>query len=279
MSDWFEPIRLLAALGFTGLLVMLRLEADRFGAAEYAETDRYGQHAPLRRRLAWYLLGLLLVVATWYAIPDPTTQLYLRLGDRGAALAFGLAYGALGVGQAIAFAWIRYRHLRLPAVASYPVALLNSVGTAFIDEACFRGAVLGFLILIGFEPLPAIAIQAIGYALATRLGAPGRNPYMLILSLGHRPRVGLRHPQDRRHRRGVPGPRDHPLRDVRGDRARGPAGAGRARGRGDREAPPDPRGLGDRRHAPGPDRPGELNRTGPHATTPDRPPSLLRSTV
>jgi hypothetical protein len=184
MSDWFEPIRLLAALGFTGLLVMLRLEADRFGAAEYAETDRYGQRAPLRRRLAWYLLGLLLVVATWYAIPDPTTQLYLRLGDRGAALAFGLAYGALGVAQAVTFAWIRYRHIRLPAVASYPVALLNSVGTAFIDEACFRGAVLGFLILIGFEPLPAIVIQAIGYALATRLGAPGRNPYMLVLSLG-----------------------------------------------------------------------------------------------
>ncbi len=184
MSDWVEPIRLLAALGFTGLLVMLRLEADRFGAAEYAETDRYGQQAPLRRRLAWYLLGLLLVVATWYALPDPETQLFLRLGDRGSAITFGLAYGAIGVGQAVAFAWIRYRHLRLPSVASYPVALLNSVGTAFIDEACFRGAVLGFLILIGIEPFQAIVIQAIGYALATRLGAPGRNPYMLVLSLG-----------------------------------------------------------------------------------------------
>ncbi len=184
MSDWVEPIRMLAALGLTGLLVMLRLEADRFGAAEYAETDRYGQRHPLRRRLGWYLVGILLVVATWFALPDPQTQLYLRLGDRGAALAFGLAYGAIGVGQAIAFACLRYRHLRLPAVASYPVALLNSVGTAFIDEACFRGGVLGFLILIGFEPLPAIAIQAIGYALATRLGAPGRNVYMLGLSLG-----------------------------------------------------------------------------------------------
>ena len=184
MDAWLEPIRMLAALGFTGLLVMLRLEADRFGAAEYAEVDRYGLRAPLRRRLAWYLLGLLLVVAIWLALPDPQSQLYLRLGDRTTALTFGLAYGLLGVGQAVGFAWIRYRHLRLPSVASYPVALLNSVGTAFIDEACFRGAVLGYLILIGIEPLPAIAIQAIGYALATRLGAPGRNRYMLVLSLG-----------------------------------------------------------------------------------------------
>ena len=63
MEQWYEPIRLLAALGFTGLLVMLRLEADRFGAAEYAEVDRYGGRAPIRRRLAWYLIGFGLVVA------------------------------------------------------------------------------------------------------------------------------------------------------------------------------------------------------------------------
>ena len=82
MENWLEPIRLLAALGFTGLLVMLRLEADRFGAAEYAEIDRYGGRAPLRRRLSWYLIGLGLVIATWFTIPDPGSQLYLTLGDR-----------------------------------------------------------------------------------------------------------------------------------------------------------------------------------------------------
>ena len=149
MEGWFEPIRLLAALGFTGLLVMLRLEADRFGAAEYAEVDRYGGHPPLRRRLSWYILGLGLVVATWFTIPDPSSQLYLTLGDRTGALVAGLIYGAIGIAQAAAFALLRYRHLRLPAVASYPVALLNSLGTAFIDEAAFRGAILGYLISSG----------------------------------------------------------------------------------------------------------------------------------
>ena len=38
-----ETLRTLVALAFTGLLVMLRLDADRFGAAEYAEADRYGE--------------------------------------------------------------------------------------------------------------------------------------------------------------------------------------------------------------------------------------------
>jgi membrane protease YdiL (CAAX protease family) len=183
MDHWFEPIRMLAALGFTGLLVMLRLEADRFGAAEYAEIDRYGGRSPLRRRLSWYLIGIGLVIATWFTIPDPSSQLYLTLGDRQTAVIGGLIYGGIGIAQAVAFAFLRYRHLRLPAVASYPVALLNSVGTAFIDEAAFRGCVLGFLILIGVDPGNAIILQAILYALTTRLGAPGRDRYMLVLSI------------------------------------------------------------------------------------------------
>ncbi len=182
-NEWFGLIRILAALGFTGLLVMLRLEADRFGAAEYAEIDRYGARAPLRRRLAWYLIGIGLVVATWFTIPVPGSQLYLTLGDRGGAVIGGLIYGGIGLGQAAAFALLRYRRLRFPSVASYPVALLNSLGTAFIDEAAFRGAVLGYLIYIGVAPGAAILLQAVGYGLVTRLGAPGRDRYMLVLSI------------------------------------------------------------------------------------------------
>ena len=182
-EDWIEPIRLLAALGFTGLLVMLRLEADRFGAAEYAEIDRYGGRAPLRRRLAWYIVGFGLVIAMWLVIPDPQSQLYLTLGDRRLALVAGLIYGGIGIAQAAAFAFLRYHHLRFPTVSSYPVALVNSVATAFIDEAAFRGCVLGFLILIGVDPGLAIGLQAILYAICTRLGAPGRDRYMLVLSI------------------------------------------------------------------------------------------------
>ncbi len=163
---------------------MLRLEADRFGAAEYAEVDRYGAGRRFGVGSAWYIVGLGLVVATWFdASRIRRRSSTSTLGDRSAAVVGGLIYGGIGVAQAAAFALLRYRHLRLPAVASYPVALLNSVGTAFIDEAAFRGAVLGFLILIGVEPGKAIILQALLYGLATRLGAPGRDRYMLVLSL------------------------------------------------------------------------------------------------
>ena len=77
----------------------------------------------------------------------------------------------------------RYRRLRFPDAWSYPGALLNAIITAIIDEVAFRGAVLGMLLLTGLEPTAANAIQAILYALTTRLGAPGRNRWMLVMAI------------------------------------------------------------------------------------------------
>ena len=99
------------------------------------------------------------------------------------AILYGLAFAAIGTLQAVAFAWLRYRRLRFPASSSYPGALLNSIGTAFIDEAAFRGILLALLLGTGMDPSFANAIQAILYALTTRMGAPGRDLYMLILIL------------------------------------------------------------------------------------------------
>ena len=59
--------------------------------------------------------------------------------------------------------------------------------TALVDEVAFRGAVLGLLLITGLEPTAANLIQAILYALTTRLGAPGRNRWMLVMAIG----VGL----------------------------------------------------------------------------------------
>jgi membrane protease YdiL (CAAX protease family) len=178
-----ETLRTLVALAFTGLLVLLRLDADRFGAAEYAEADRYGEAASAGRRLAWYIVGLGLCATIWVANLDRTGVLYLRLGDRGPAILLGLLYGAAGIAQAVALARFRYHAQWPPVVASYPVAVLNSIGTALLDEMTFRGAVLGFLVLTGLDPGTAVVIQALLYALATRLGAPGRESYWLVLSI------------------------------------------------------------------------------------------------
>jgi hypothetical protein len=177
-----HQIETLIAIGLALLLVMLRLEAVRFNAAEY--DDPVDGFAPsFRRRVAWYAIGIVLVVAIFLVHPSPQRDFALGAGDRSQALIYGLAYAAIGTAVALGIALWRYRRLRFPDIWSYPGALLNAVVTALIDEVAFRGAVLGLLLLTGLEPTVANVIQAILYALATRLGAPGRNRWLLVMAI------------------------------------------------------------------------------------------------
>jgi membrane protease YdiL (CAAX protease family) len=173
-------LRILMCLGFTLLLVMLRLDAHRFGAAEYDEPEP-GYQPSILRRLAWYIAGVGGVLALLLVHPSPGFSLHLAGGDRTGFL-LGAVLAAIGVGQAVLRAWLRYHRLRLPDIAAYPGALLNEVLTAFIDEAVFRGALLGYLVLAGAPANLAIVGQAVVYLLATRLGAPGRDRYMFLLA-------------------------------------------------------------------------------------------------
>jgi len=175
-----DTLRTWIALGLTLLLVLLRIDAQRFGAAEYDEPVG-GREPSLVRRLSWYIVGIGGVVAILWIHPSPDFELFLTTGENGILLGFVLA--AVGAGIAVGLAWWRYRHLRLPDVGAYPGALLNEIATAFVDEAVFRGALLGFLIIAGVDPNLALVAQAFAYTLATRLGAPGRNRAMFLLSL------------------------------------------------------------------------------------------------
>lgn len=176
-----NDLRVLVGLGLTLLLVMLRVEAERFGAAEYDEPVR-GRRPSIIRRLAWYILGVGGVLALLFVHPQPEFDLHLTVGDRsGILLAFVIA--AIGVGQAVALAFLHYRRIRFPDFAAYPGALANEILTAFIDEAVFRGAVLGYFLWVGADANLAILGQTVIYALATRLGAPGRDRYMLLLAM------------------------------------------------------------------------------------------------
>lgn len=175
-----DGLRSLVAFGLTLLLVMLRVEAARFGAAEYDEPVA-GRLPSIWRRLAWYVLGIGGVIAIVAVHPAPGTQLYLTGGGAGIFLGFVLA--AVGAGVAATLAWWRYQQVRLPDVGAYPGALVNEIATAFIDEAVFRGALLGFLVVGGLDPGLALFTQAAAYALATRLGAPGRDGTMFLLAL------------------------------------------------------------------------------------------------
>lgn len=173
-------LRVLVGLGLTLLLVMLRVEAHRFGAAEYDEPVR-GHRPSVLRRLAWYVIGVGGVLLLLFAHPTPEVSLHLQVGDRsGLLIAFLL--GGLGVGQAVGMAWYHYRRLRFPNVGAYPGALVNEILTAFIDEAVFRGAVLGYFLWAGADANLAILGSTVTYVLATRLGAPGRDPYMFVLA-------------------------------------------------------------------------------------------------
>ena len=184
MEGLFDISRGLIVVGLTLLLVLLRLDAERFGTAEYYESTRDGERPRIRRRLAWYGFGAALVVAMAYISPAPQAQLFLGTGDRLGAVMGGLIFAGLGVAQALAFATLRYKRIRFPDTRSYPGALLNSTATAFIDEATFRGAVFGTLITLGLEANLANIVQTLLYALTTRLGAPGRDRYLLVLTLG-----------------------------------------------------------------------------------------------
>lgn len=184
MGDIVDLARVLITVGLMLLLVLLRLDAERFGTAEYYEATAVGERPRVRRRIGWYGLAIGIVVVMAYVHPTPSTDLFLGSGDRLGAVLGGLVYGAIGIGQAVAFAWFRYQRIRLPDTASYPGALLNSTATAFIDEATFRGAVFGLLLSIGADATFANLFQAVLYALTTRLGAPGRDRYLLVLALG-----------------------------------------------------------------------------------------------
>ncbi|MGZ8563571.1 MAG: CPBP family glutamic-type intramembrane protease, partial [Candidatus Limnocylindria bacterium] len=142
-----------------------------------------GERPKVRRRMAWYALGVGMAVAILFVHPAPQRELFLGSGDRLGAVIGGLAYGLAGVAFAIAFATVRYHRIRFPAMWSYPGALLNSTATALIDEAAFRGALFGLLLSTGLDPTLSNIIQALLYTLTTRLGAPGRDRYLLLMAL------------------------------------------------------------------------------------------------
>jgi hypothetical protein len=185
MDDFVGTARVLIAVGFALMLVMLRLDAERFGTAEYYEATRDGERPSILNRVAWYLLGVGLAVGIMLIHPSPQIDFFLGTGDRAQSVAWGLAYGLIGTGQAVIYAFLRYHRIRFPEVRSYPGGLLNATVTAFIDEVAFRGALFG-LLLLALPDAPTLAnlIQAILYTLTTRLGAPGRDRYLFVLTIG-----------------------------------------------------------------------------------------------
>jgi hypothetical protein len=180
-----DLLQYLLFLGFALLLLLLRIDARRFGTAEYDDENEPGGLRGWLRRLTWYSLGIALVLVAYRLYPQPVSQLHLGMGDdRSTSLLMGLALGALGSCLALLYALIRAGDIRLPEGRYYPGAAIGAVSTAFIDEALFRGIILGLLLAYDWPPVLAIVFQAIAYGLVTRLGGPGRNVLLLLISIG-----------------------------------------------------------------------------------------------
>ena len=181
MGGTLESLVILATVG---LLLLLRFDAARFGAADYDDEESPGGLRTRLGRMSWYLFGVLLIVAVYFLYPQPLTDLHLQIGDpRGLVFLAGIGLAIIGMLYAAAYAWWRYGDLRFPPGRRYPAGVLNAIATAFIDEATWRGIVLGLLLHMGVPIGLGIAFQAVLYALATRLGAPGRPRALLLLSL------------------------------------------------------------------------------------------------
>jgi membrane protease YdiL (CAAX protease family) len=178
-----EQLRVLVALGLVLILVLLRLDSRRFGVGEYDVPDAYGERPSILVRLAWYAAGVILVVAVYVVWPGEKDALGLRPPDESAAILLAVGASAIGIAQAVGIAYLRFGRLHPPRPREVPDGIVNAIGTALVDEAAFRGVVLGLLLVAGVEPLYAVLIQAFAYVLATRVGRTGGDWYLVVLDL------------------------------------------------------------------------------------------------
>ena len=233
-------------LGLLLLLVILRFDAERFNAAEYDDIDRWGRTPSLLRRLAWYILGIGGILARAQIHPDPAERALpgprrpprgghprprLR-GDRGGDRRGHRARTATTTSGS-------RRPACIPAQDHSTRSRRRSSTRRSSAGSCSASCSPR-----GMDPERwRTSSRRIMYALATRLGAPGRPWYMLVTSLVIGLAGGWLTGITGRHRRRVPGPRDHPHRDLPHDRPRGHPEGARHRGRGGRAAAADAGGL------------------------------------
>lgn len=177
-----EFIQFFLFVGFAGLMFVLRLDARRFGAAEWDTAD--GEWRAWLPRLTWYAAGLALGLLVFALHPQPVSELNLSLApDRGEALFWGLLYGAGGVVAAFALAIIRNGRVSFSRPGRYPGGVVSAVGTAFFDEFLFRGVLLGLLLTLDLPGWLAVIGAGVIYAGAVRASTGGRGLLMLVVWL------------------------------------------------------------------------------------------------
>lgn len=166
-----DELRTLMAIALSGLLLLVRLDAPRFGSAEYDVDDSAGGRLT---RFAWPLLAIVLVAAIAALLPAGPGA--LGLGTDAATSPATVVLAILGTFAGIA-AVLGLARLRAPDWPprlnpgdEVPRYAFDAVATAIVDELTFRGVLLGLLLLAGVPGGVAFAVQLLLYGLETRLG-------------------------------------------------------------------------------------------------------------
>ncbi|MGO9208129.1 MAG: type II CAAX prenyl endopeptidase Rce1 family protein [Candidatus Limnocylindrales bacterium] len=169
-----DEIRTLMAIALAGLLLLLRLDAPRFGSAEYDVDLANNSMGSRLTRLAWPGLAVALVAAIAILLPAGRGAIGLGSASVSSPLTVGLAIlgAAVGVGAVVGVARLRSPEWppRLNPGADAPRFALDSLATAIVDELTFRGVLLGFMLVAGAPPAVAFCVQLLLYGLETRLG-------------------------------------------------------------------------------------------------------------
>jgi hypothetical protein len=175
-----ESLRLSIALGLTIFLVLLRFDSDRIMRSDYFRY-RYPWLGPL----SYYGLVVAFAIGIALILPNGQTRLFLAPGNSDSMLPIMLLFSAVGVLNAVAFAFRWYGGITpLPTPLLAP-RLIGAAASAVADELQFRSIVLGMLI---FANIPggigaALVIQALLYGLAQRRLWRERQWYFLIGSV------------------------------------------------------------------------------------------------
>jgi hypothetical protein len=177
-----EFVQLFLFIGIVGMMLLLRLDARRFSAAEWDTQD--GEWRVWMGRLTWYAAGVAMALLIFALHPSPVADLNLVLSvDRAEAMVYGLLFGGAGIVAAFIVAILVHGRISFPAPVRIPGGVLTAVGTAFFDEWLFRGVVLGLLLWLDLPDWLAVVSAAFIYAFAVRAGTGSRGIVMLGLWL------------------------------------------------------------------------------------------------
>ncbi len=185
-----DELRTVLAIGLAGLVLMLRLDAARFGAAEYDPGPEDDTASTIGIRLAWPGIAIALVAVIAVILPGGPALLNLDPATFGSTATVGLSvlFGMIGVAIVVFGAWYPLRRWPPPVVSAWqlPREALDAFGTAVVDELAFRGVLLGLMLAAGVPVVFAFLIQLLSYGIATRLGATTRTLPLLcaVMALG-----------------------------------------------------------------------------------------------